>query len=75
MLPFSRVFQLQSGSLGSGQTVCVAAVMEVCSGTEYLQSRVAYVPGAPPSLAAAVDVSKQCADALDRSPPRTAKYT
>lgn len=75
MLPFSRVFQLQSGSLGLGKTVCVAAVMEVCSGTVHLQSHVACAPGAQPSVAAAVDLSKRCADALDHSPPRTAKYT
>lgn len=53
--------------------MCVAAVMEVYSGTEFLQSRVACVPGAPPSLAAVADVSERCADALDRSQPRTAK--
>lgn len=73
MIPSSRACRLQNGSLGSGGTVCVAAVMEVYSGTEFLQSRFACVPGALPSLAAVADVLERCADALDRSRPRTAK--
>lgn len=53
--------------------MCVAAVMGVYSGTVFLQSRFVCVPGAQPSLAAVADMLERCADALDRSRPRTAK--